>query len=98
MRHSRNEPSAGDMTVARGVGLIEAEVDGELMGLHIGNGTCYGFNETATRVWRLIEQPRSLAAICAALADEFEVDPETCEAHVRALLADLASDGIVSLS
>jgi hypothetical protein len=91
------QPGADDLIVARGAGLVEAEVDGELIGLHIDNGTCYAFNATATRIWQLIEQPRSLADLCAALAEEFEVDPATCESDVRLVLDDLASDGIVEL-
>ena len=38
-----------DVIVHRRAGLIEAEVDGELVVLHEGNGTCYGFDGTATR-------------------------------------------------
>ena len=86
------------MLVSRGAGLIEAEVDDEIVGLHIENGSCYGFNPTAARVWKLIEQPKTLAELCAALAAEFRVEPARCEADVRALLDDLASDGLVKLS
>lgn len=93
-----NATNASRLMVQRGTGLIEAEVGGEMVGLHIENGTCYGFNPTATRVWQLIEQPRALAEICAVLSAEFDVDPGECEADVRALLDDLASDGIVVLS
>lgn len=89
---------ASKLTVARTGGLIEAEVDGEIIGLHVENGTCYGFNATATRVWQLIEQPRTLADICAELAAEFDVDPAICEADVRALVDDLSRDGIVAVS
>ncbi|MCW3838432.1 PqqD family protein [Sphingomonas canadensis] len=89
---------ANRLIVTRCEGLIEAEVGGELMGLNIANGTCYGFNPTATRVWQIIERPRTLAEICAVLTREFSVDAATCEAEVRALLDDLAGDGIVRLS
>jgi len=85
------------MMVSRRGGLIEAEVDGELVGLHIDNGNCYGFNQTATRIWKLIEQPASLADICAALTAEFNVGDAECEAQVRALLAELESDGLIEL-
>ncbi len=86
-----------DMLVSRGAGLIEAQVDNEIVGLHVQNGTCYSFNPTATRIWQLIEQPRMLADICATLGAEFNVDPATCEADVRAMLDDLAADGLVKL-
>ncbi|MBO9712259.1 PqqD family protein [Sphingomonas sp.] len=86
---------AEQMIVRRGAGLIEAEVDGEMVALHVDNGTCYSFNGTATRIWQLIAEPRSLATICAALVEEYEVDPAECEADVRVMLDDLATDGIV---
>lgn len=85
------------LMVSRGDGLVEAEVDGELVALHVDKGTCYGFNNTATAIWKLIERPRRLDEICDALAGEFEVDREECERDVLALLRDLESDGLVEL-
>lgn len=76
-------------------GLVEAEVDGELIGLHIDNGVCYGFNATATRVWALLERPLSLAALCERLRSEFEVEPEECAETVLALLRELEAEGLV---
>jgi hypothetical protein len=87
-----------DVLVSRCEGLLESNVDGEVIGLHIDNGTCYGFNETASRIWQLVKRPKSLAEICATLGAEFVVDPATCESDVRALLDDLARDGLVALS
>ena len=86
-----------DMLVSRGAGLIEAEAGDEIVGLHVENGSFYRFNRTAARIWHLIEQPRTLADLCAALASEFKVDPAACERDVRTLLDDLATDGLVKL-
>lgn len=83
--------------VMRKGGLIEAEVDGELVGLHVENGTCYGFNGTATRIWALIEQPKMLGELRDALVAEFDVDPATCEQELRAVLGELAADGLVEM-
>ena len=77
--------------------LLEAEVDGELVALHVENGTCYGFNGTATRIWQLVEQPKRLSELRDALMAEFDVDAETCEQDVRALVKDLESDGLVEV-
>lgn len=89
---------ASKLVVRRGAGLIEAEVDGEMVGLHIQNGTCYSFNATAAVVWKLLDEEKTLAEICAMLSDDFEIGPDECEADVRLLLDDLASDGLVVLS
>jgi hypothetical protein len=86
-----------DLIVRRRDGLIQAEVDGELVALHIDNGACYGFNVTATRIWSLIEQPRRFSEIRDALASEYDVDPETCERELHLLLKELEEDGLVEM-
>ena len=86
-----------DWIVARRAGLSEAELDGELLGLHVERGTCYGFNGTATRIWKMIEQPIQLAALRDALVRDYDVDAETCEADLRELLRELEQDGLVSI-
>ena len=87
-----------DPLVSRAGALMEAEVDGEMVGLHIESGTCYGFNGTAYRIWQLAEQPVRLSQLCASLSDEYDVPPEACEADVRLLLDELGKSGLVTLS
>ena len=87
-----------DFLVSRRAELIETEVDGELVALHIDNGTCYGFNGTATRIWALIEQPRRLSELRDELTREFDVDPELCERQLGELLRELQADGLVELA
>ncbi|HEX4736592.1 MAG TPA: PqqD family peptide modification chaperone [Allosphingosinicella sp.] len=88
---------AENMLVSRRAGLIEAEVDGELVALHVDNGTCYGFNATATRIWAMIEAPKRLSELRDALLGEFDVAPDVCEAQLLDLLKDLEGDGLVEL-
>lgn len=88
---------AADVMVRRTGEMIETEVDGELVALHVDNGTCYGFNGTATRIWAMIEQPRRLSELKEELLREFDVDPSTCEAQLKELLDELASDGLVEI-
>jgi hypothetical protein len=89
---------AQDYIISRRAELIETEVDGELVALHIDKGTCYGFNGTATRVWALIEQPRRLSEVKEQLQREFDVDPEVCDRQVGELLRELEVDGLVELA
>jgi hypothetical protein len=74
--------------------LLEAEVDDELVALDERQGLCFGFNNVATSVWKLIEQPRSLAYIESALRQEYEVPADQCVAEVRQLLDDLVERGL----
>ena len=86
-----------DLIVRRNTSLLEASVDGELVGLHVDRGTCYGFNGTATRIWALIEQPKTIAELRDTLLDEYDVDPDTCRSELSALLAELEQDGLIAL-
>ena len=79
-------------------GLIEAEVDGELVALHIENGTYYSFNETAARIWALLDRPKSVSELCTALAAEFDVGAQACASEVLLLLRDLEKDGLIALA
>lgn len=84
------------MLISRREGLIQAEVDGELVALHIDKGTCYGFNVTATRIWALIEQPRLLSDLRQILLGEYDVDDDTCDRQLREMLGELERDGLVA--
>jgi hypothetical protein len=83
--------------VRRSGRMLEAELDGELIGLEIDRGTCFGFNATATRIWQLIEQPRRVREIRDALIGEYEVDAETCAGELAELLATLERGGLVAI-
>ena len=52
-----------DKIYARRIELMEAELGDELVALDVEAGSCFGFNEVATFVWRLLATPRSLADI-----------------------------------
>lgn len=75
--------------------LLEADVNGEIVALHVDKGQCYGMNAVASRVWALLAEPTSPEQICARLTEEFDVDAATCRAEVDALLADMDSEGLI---
>jgi hypothetical protein len=89
---------AADMLITRREGMIEAEVDGDLVGLNVATGTCFGFNLTAKRVWRLLEQPQRMSELTAALTAEFAIGEAECTEQVSALLEELREEGLVTLT
>ena len=88
---------AENIIVSRRASLLASELDGELVGLNVDSGTCYGFNATATRIWALLEQPRSLSELRDTLLEEYDVDPETCLQQLTEMLGELEADGLVDL-
>ena len=94
-----NLHSPGLVFIERLGGLIEAEVDGELVALHVENGKCYGFNGTATRIWSMLgDEGKTLNELCTDLSREYEVDPATCAEEILPFVKELEADGLVKLS
>lgn len=74
---------------------ISTEIDGELVALDVTKGVCYGLNRMGTRIWRLIETPRSARQVSEILTLEFDVAPEECTEQILGLLRELMAVELV---
>jgi len=75
--------------------LLSAEVDGEVLGMSVEQGICYGLNGSASHVWKMIAAPRRLDEICASLTAQYDVDLATCRADVTSLLDKLDAASLI---
>ncbi len=75
--------------------LLEADVNGEIVALHIERGQCYGLNAVASEIWRMLQEPKSVSEICTALRDDYDIDETTCREEVVDLLSDLQQEGLI---
>ncbi len=78
--------------------LVTTRIDGELVGMSVEQGACYGFDAVATRLWVLLENPLTLDALCAQLVAEFEVEDDACHSDVLAFLTELRGEGLISVT
>jgi hypothetical protein len=67
----------------------------EMVMMSVTAGRYYGLNTVASRVWELLETPKTIAQLCAQICEEFEVDAQTCETEVLKFVQDLISNGVV---
>ena len=81
--------------VTRTDGVIEAEIDNEIVALSIERGTCYGMNAVASRIWHVLQNPITVDEICKTLIAEYAVDRSVCEQQVLDLLEDLRAEGLI---
>ena len=82
-------------TVVRADDLLATDLDGETILMAIEQGSYYGMEETARRIWELVEQPREVADLCRQLAAEYRVAPEVCARDVIAFLEELLKEKLV---
>jgi hypothetical protein len=85
-----------DAVLARSDRLSWRILEGDALILHPEAGTLHRLNGTGTRAWELLDGSRSLEAIAAALADEYEVSAADALNELTDLGAELLANGLVT--
>jgi hypothetical protein len=52
-------------------------------------------NESAARIWELLETPATLDGLMETLQDEFDLDPGTVGEEVRTVVTEMMGKGLV---
>jgi hypothetical protein len=65
--------------------------------LNMKNSVYYGLNSVGTRVWSLLDEPRSVGQLRDTLVGEYEVDESLCEKDLFALLEQLRNEGLIDV-
>ena len=81
--------------VRRRPDAITADVGEESVVLDSDSGTFFQLNGSGARIWALLEEPRTVGALCDALVARHAVSPERCRADVAAFLAAIAARGLI---
>jgi hypothetical protein len=76
---------------------IACDLAEEVAILNTTSGIYYGLNTVGARIWKLIQEPRTVHEVRNALLEEYEVEPERCERDVLVLLQALASKGLIEI-
>jgi len=94
-----NSPDAleAEAIAARADNMIAAEMGDETVILDIESGQYFQLNKSAARIWGLLGEPTTIAALCAKVEAAFDVDAATCLADVKALLADMQARGLARI-
>jgi hypothetical protein len=83
-------------TLSRNGDILYASAGAEeAVMMSVEAGGYYGLNSVASRIWELLETPKTVARLCALLHEEFEVEAQTCETDVLKFAGDLVDNGIV---
>lgn len=77
--------------------VLFQEVNGETVLLDLNSESYFGLDETATRIWQLLQEHPSLNHVLAVLSQEFDVGPERLRQDVLAHIRELASVGLIKL-
>jgi hypothetical protein len=65
---------------------IFCDLEGEAVILHLRDGVYFGLNEVASKVWRLVQEPRTIMEIRDALLADYDVEPDDCTRDLLELI------------
>ena len=68
--------------------------DGAVL-LDLESGVYFGLDDVGTRVWTLLVDRGTPAAVCAVMIGEFDVDPDVLTGDVLRLVGELQQNGLV---
>lgn len=84
-----------NLVVRRVSSLPFQKMDDEVLVVDPRTREVHLLNVTATRIWELLETPRTAAELALALEHEFDAPAEVLRADVESSLAELGAKGLV---
>jgi coenzyme PQQ synthesis protein D (PqqD) len=88
---------ADELTIVAAPDQASVDLDDEAAILNLKTGIYFGLNEVGAWIWRLIQEPRTVAEIREAVLGQFEVEPETCQSDLQALLRELEQNQLIEV-
>ena len=76
---------------------VSCDLSGESAILNLKAGIYYGLNDVGTRIWKLIQEPKRMGELLDAILEEYEVEPDRCEADIIALLQAFMENGLIEV-
>lgn len=76
---------------------LHSEIGDDVVALHVQQGHCYGMDNVAADIWRMLDEPIGLDQICQRLKERYEVDDETCRAEVGRFIDSMHKEQLIEL-
>jgi hypothetical protein len=83
--------------IAASADQVCCQLNGQAVILNLKTGSYYGLDEVGSRVWALIQQPKSWTDLRNVLLSEFDVEPGICERDLSDLIDGLSGFGLVRI-
>jgi len=77
---------------------VSCDLGEEAAILNMKNSVYYGLGPVGARIWRLLQQPRTIGEIRDVIAEEYDATPERVESDLCNLLEKMMSEGLVEFS
>ena len=87
----------GSSTIGIARDQVVSDLVDEVVILNLKSGAYYGLNEVGSRVWDLVQEPKSVNHIQDIILEEYEVEPDRLEQDLLTLLQELEVEGLIDV-
>ena len=85
------------LTILASKDQTSCDLADEVVILALKPGVYYGLESVGARIWRLIQQPRTIGEIQEIVIEEYDVDPGRFGQDLMALLRELEAAGLINV-
>jgi hypothetical protein len=75
---------------------VSCDLSEEAVVLNFQDGTYYGLNEVGACIWNMIQEPKRVSDIRAALLKEFAVEEADCDNDLQGFLQELNARKLIT--
>jgi hypothetical protein len=93
-----NEEISLDSVVTPAPGLVAGDMHEEKAMLNIEKGKYYALDTVASRIWSLMETPRTVRELVRVLLEEYDIEEKKCQRDVITFLSKLHEAGLVKIA
>lgn len=77
---------------------VSCKINDEVAILDLDRALYFGLQGAGVHIWDALDQPRSVADLCASVLAEFDVSESECRADVEQILTNLKEEGLVEVA
>jgi len=81
--------------IERNPDLHKSEIDGKVVLMSMTNGSYYGLNPTGSKIWELLESPRSIKEVVEKLTELYNISFDDCKKDLLPYLQELISEKLI---
>jgi hypothetical protein len=75
---------------------VSCDIGGETAILNLGSGIYYGLDDIGSRIWDLIQKPKTIADLETILLEEYDVESDRIASDLRELCEKLAAARLIA--
>lgn len=75
-----------------------SDLNGEMVMMNLEKGEYFVLNDTGSRIWNIISEPKTIKQIVSELLEEYSIDDDICRDNVLEYLGKLYYAEIISVN